>query len=224
MGFAGLALGTSIAAIVNAAVQVVMLRRELGRHSRRANRHHVREDAMAVAAPWPPPRGWRKRGCASCCRAARSPMQARPRRAASIAVGLGVLSARRVMLLGCTSSKRLARLVLRTLAAGCDVEAVRTAFDGLGDGVDALRRRRLRQHVRAAAAAADPAARPVAQDGRRAGDVLPARQLGLAARLRHARRPLAAARAADGRAGALGAGAERDRHIDVSVRCSRRCC
>jgi putative peptidoglycan lipid II flippase len=30
MGFAGLALGTSIAAILNAAVQVVMLRRELG--------------------------------------------------------------------------------------------------------------------------------------------------------------------------------------------------
>ena len=70
--------------------------------------------------------------------------------------------------------------------------------------VDALRRRRLQQHLRAAAAAVDPAARAVADGGGHAGDVLPDGHVGVAARLRRAGRSLAAAGAAHGRTAAVG--------------------
>ena len=64
---------------------------------------------------------------------------------------------------GCTSSKRRATWCSDALRQVAPLKRLGLHSDGLGDGVDALRRRRLRQHVRAAAAAADPAARPVAK-------------------------------------------------------------
>ena len=64
-------------------------------------------------------------------------------------------------------------------------------------------------------AAPDPATQPVAEDGRRAGDVLPAGQLGVAARFRHACRSLAPSRPADGWAPAVGDCSERAGRLDL---------
>ena len=63
-----------------------------------------------------------------------------------------------------------------------------------------LHRGRLRQHLRAAAAAADSPARPVARRRRHADDAVPAGGVGVADRLRASRGSLAAAAAADDRA------------------------
>ena len=59
-----------------------------------------------------------------------------------------------------------------------------------------------------------PQLEPVASDRRRAGDVLSARELGLAAWLRDAGGSLAPARAADGRSDAVGARAQRHRRVE----------
>ncbi len=91
MGFAGLALGTSVAAIVNAAIQVVMLRRvlgglELARVATTLVKSAVAAVAMAAAA-W-----WVEASLRDLLPATTTAMQM-TRVALAIAVALGVLTA-----------------------------------------------------------------------------------------------------------------------------------
>ena len=89
--------------------------------------------------------------------------------------------------------------------------------DGAVRRVRPLRRGRIRQHLRAAAAAADSPTRPVAGRGRDADDAVPAVGVGLTDRVRASRGPLAATTAADGRADCVG------RSFSASSARRRRC-
>ena len=82
----------------------------------------------------------------------------------------------------------------RPRAGGAVAERLdpRRAEDGARHVGDARRERHLHQHLRAAAAAVHPAARPVADRGRHDRGGHPDRRVDRAARLRAARRPLAA--------------------------------
>ncbi len=156
MGYAGLALGTSLAAIVNAGIQFLFLRHALGGLEGRrilvtffkatdrlrgdGRGRLVRGAVAAHADAWvgdvdpDRPRRRRHRGRAG-----------RPG-----AVGVHPAPAR---------VRGIARDDHAEGWGSSDDETVRIEFDDLGNGLDALRHRLLRQHVRAAAADADPAAR-----------------------------------------------------------------
>ena len=133
---------------------------------------------------------------AACCRSCGWSM--------AIGVALVVLR-RRILAAAHPRVQRGVALVLRRLAPRSPMTRpfARAAPHRPAAGGHALHRRRLRQHPRAAAAAAHPAAQPVARGGGHAADVLSARELGGAARLRPPRGPVASAAAPDGRAGAV---------------------
>ena len=82
----------------------------------------------------------------------------------AIGVGLGVAALAASAALRLREFEEARDTVIGRLKVGHPMKRFGWAFDDLGNGVDALRRRRLRQHVRRVAADADPAARHVAED------------------------------------------------------------
>ena len=149
MGFEGLALATSLAAIVNACIQLVMLRRELGGIEAGRIAMTLVKTTVAAAGDGVPRRGTRSGGCERLLPGDDDRRCRRLRVFGAIGVALGVLTAA-AWVLRLREFEQARSMVVRRFA-GCALKTIRSAPDGLGDRVNALRRRRVRQHVRAAA-------------------------------------------------------------------------
>ncbi len=200
LGFKGLALGTAIAAILNAVVLLWLLRRRLGGLDGRRVAVSLTKIAVASAvmgvAAHVMPRGLPGDACGG-------ELAKIARVAGAIAVALLVLAASARLLRIQEFNEATSRVLARFGSRPRESLAVQTAPDGHPHGVRAHDGRRLRQHPRAAAAAADHSARSQPRGGRHDDDVVPAVRVGGAGRLRAPRRPLEPSPPGDGGPGAV---------------------
>ncbi len=195
MGYRGLALGTALAAMFNAVALLWLLRGRLGglegrRIATSLLKIVIASIVMGLAA-------W----CTSAWLTRAIPGDALLWKAVRVtaAIGAGVVA---LVDLGAPASHRRIRggpetrpapaqaVVMKARAA----TPVRAPPDHPADGQRPHDGGRLRQHLRAAAAAADPATRSHAGRGRDADDALSARGVGGADRVRASGGPMAAAR------------------------------